>query len=83
MIITDKSQITTSATIPTTQSAPSKHACEMSVKIIQSSTTKGQLISKCPFGVIAWTKVPTKNLTISALEFENHKIKALYNVFNT
>ena len=38
MIITDKSQISTPATIPTTQSAPSKHACEMSVKIIQSLT---------------------------------------------
>ena len=24
---------------------------------------KGQLISKCPFGVIVWTKIPTKNLT--------------------
>ena len=23
---------------------------------------KGQLISKCPFGVIVWTKIPTKNL---------------------
>ena len=21
---------------------------------------KGQLISKCPFGVIVWTKIPTK-----------------------
>jgi hypothetical protein len=24
---------------------------------------KGQLISKCPFGVIVWTKIQTKNLT--------------------
>ena len=24
---------------------------------------KGQLISKCPFGFIVWTKIPTKNLT--------------------
>ena len=23
--------------------------------------TKGQLISKCPFGVIVWTKIPRKN----------------------
>ena len=38
MIITDKSQISTPATIPTAQSAPSKHAWEMSVKIIQSLT---------------------------------------------
>ena len=33
-------------------------------------THKGQLISKCLFGVIISTKIPTKNLTISALEFE-------------
>ena len=26
---------------------------------------KGHLISKCPFGVIVWTKIPTK-------EFENY-----------
>ena len=47
---------------------------------------KGQLILKCPFGVILWTKIPTKNLKNSALEFEkwsNHKTKALYNVSNT
>ena len=24
------------------------------------ATTKGQLISKCPFGVIVWTKIATK-----------------------
>ena len=24
--------------------------------------TKGQLISKCPLGVIVWTKIPTKKL---------------------
>ena len=23
-------------------------------------STKGQLISKCPFGIIVWTKIPTK-----------------------
>ena len=23
--------------------------------------TKGQLISKCPFGIIVWTKIPTKS----------------------
>ena len=38
MIITDKSQILTHAMIPTMQSAPSKRAGEMSVKIIQSLT---------------------------------------------
>ena len=56
-------------------------------KFCADSLAKGQLISKFPFGVIVWTKIPTKKkLTISALEFEkwsNHKIKALYNVFNT
>jgi hypothetical protein len=48
--------------------------------------SKGQLISKCPFGVIVWTKIPTKNMINSALEFEkwsNHKIKALFIFFNT
>ena len=30
---------------------------------------KGQLISKCPFGIIVLTKLPTKNLTNSALEW--------------
>ena len=25
-----------------------------------NGTFKGQLISKCPFGVIVWTKIPTK-----------------------
>jgi hypothetical protein len=30
----------------------------------QSATlAKGQLISKCPIGVIVWTKIPTKDLT--------------------
>ena len=27
-----------------------------------SSVYKGELISKCPFGVIVWTKIPTKFL---------------------
>ena len=27
---------------------------------LNCSDTKGQLISKCPFGVIIWTKIPTK-----------------------
>ena len=30
-------------------------------KIVKiSALTKGQLISKCPFGVIVWTKIPMK-----------------------
>ena len=28
-----------------------------------ASRAKGQLISKCPLGVIVWTKIPTKKLT--------------------
>ena len=30
------------------------------VCILRGSTAKGQLISECPFGVVAWTKIPTK-----------------------
>ena len=26
----------------------------------KAALTKGQLISKCPLGVIIWTKIPTK-----------------------
>ena len=37
-------------------------------QLSQTNLPKGQLISKCPFGVIVSTKIPTKNLTISALE---------------
>ena len=29
--------------------------------------TKGQLISKCLYEVIVWTKIPTKKLIISVL----------------
>ena len=28
--------------------------------IPNNGSTKGQLISKCPFGVIVWTKIATK-----------------------
>ena len=31
-----------------------------SLRGIDNKTVKGQLISKCPFGVIVWTKIPTK-----------------------
>ena len=27
---------------------------------VEMSDVKGQLISKCPFGIIVWTKLPTK-----------------------
>ena len=30
------------------------------VSITHGDVVKGQLISKCPFGVIVWTKIPTK-----------------------
>ena len=50
-------------------------------------SAKGQLISKCPFGVIVLTKKPTKKFdNFCPRKFEkrsNHKIKAPYNVFNT
>ena len=32
----------------------------VNVVIRLNAFTKGQLISKCPFGVIVWTKIPTK-----------------------
>ena len=32
-------------------------------KNTKSDPTKGQLISKCPFGVIVWTNIQTKKLT--------------------
>ena len=35
------------------------------INCLEERQTKGQLISKCPFGVIIWTKLPTK---ISALK---------------
>ena len=28
--------------------------------LFKTISSKGQLISKCPFGVIVWTKIPTK-----------------------
>ena len=48
--------------------------------------TKGQIISECPFEILDFPKIPRKIWQISALESEkwsNHKIKALYNIFNT
>ena len=33
-----------------------KHVVEKEKLVL----AKGQLISKCPFGVIVWTKIPTK-----------------------
>ena len=34
--------------------------CLFSISLKWATTTKGQLISKCPFGFIVWTKLPTK-----------------------
>ena len=30
------------------------------VHVVAINSIKGQLISKCPFGVIVWTKIPTE-----------------------
>ena len=62
------------------------HLPSISANFTTFRLLKGQLISKCVSSVIVWTKISTKQLTNSALEFEmgsNHKIKALYNVFNS
>ena len=48
--------------------------------------TKGQFISKCPFGVIVWTKIPTncfENFCPRTEKWSNHKMKVLNNVFDT
>ena len=42
---------------------------EQNLNESSKSGAKDQLISKCPFGVIFWTKIPPKNLTNSALEW--------------
>ena len=57
----------------------------MYLQCCENRVPKGHLISKCPLPSFG-PKYQRKNLTISALEVEkwsNHKIKALYNVFNT
>ena len=40
-----------------------------SVKFLYTSLYKGQLISKCPFGIIVWTKYQRNYFWISALKF--------------
>ena len=42
---------------------------------------KGQLISKCLFEVFVWTKIPTKNLIISALKGPGQKLSKFSLVF--
>ena len=53
---------------------------------ISGANTKGQLISKCPFGVIGWTKIPTKKFDNFCPGGQIKKIKALsyinYRLFN-
>ena len=47
---------------------------------------KGQIISECPLEILDFPKIPRKIWQISALESKKwscHKIKTLYNVFNT
>ena len=44
-------------------------------------TIKGQLISKCLYEVIVWTKIPTKNLIISALKGPGQKLSKISSVF--
>ena len=44
-------------------------------------STKGQLISKCLYEVIVWTKIPTKNLIISALKGPGQKLSKFSLVF--
>ena len=43
--------------------------------------SKGQLISKCLFGFIVWTKISTKNLTNSALEWVGQNLSNFSLVF--
>ena len=52
------------------------------MKPIRVFQSKGQLISKCPFGVIVWTKIPTKKfpgfLPYPLKSGQIKKIRALY-----
>ena len=31
------------------------------LKVCKATKTKGQIISECPYEIIVWTKIPTKN----------------------
>ena len=46
-----------------------RHFISFYEKSENSSVTKGQLISKCPFGIIVWTKFQQNYFWISALNF--------------
>ena len=43
--------------------------------------TKGQLISKCLYEIIVWTKIPTKILIVSALALSGQKLSKFLLVF--
>ena len=43
---------------------------------------KGQLISKCPFGVNVWTKIPMKSDLASKKRLNQKEVKALNFFFN-
>ena len=43
--------------------------------------TKGQLISKCLYEIIVWTKIPTKILIVSALALSGQKLSNFLLVF--
>ena len=41
--------------------------------------SKGQIISECPYGIIVWTKIPTKKISeISALASKERSNQKLY-----
>ena len=44
-------------------------------------TFKGQLISKCLYEIIVWTKMPTKILIVSALALSGQKLSNFLLVF--
>ena len=46
-----------------------------------SKILKGQLISNCLFEIIVWTKIPTKNLIVSALALSGQKLSNFSLVF--
>ena len=50
--------VTSATTNSNTDAAAGSHSCAQGN--INLSSCKGRLISKCPFGIIVWTKIPTK-----------------------
>ena len=60
---------------------PNCQNSEPTKRTVSISVYKGQLISKCLFEVIVWTKIPTKNLIISALKGPGQKWSKILLVF--